>query len=128
MENTRNVVWTHGLHQFSFSKGEMNITLLSIFSVKLSKQAEFARACVLFTYQALWKQAALWRCRPEPWGQSCGGAPGPAEWLQSSLHCWPSECGVPQEQSASVVLEEKNRGQWKETTTTTAEMLMETRC
>lgn len=59
---------------------------------------------ILFTYQVLWKEVVLWSCRKEPWGPGCGGDPGPAGWLQSSLHCWPDEYEVPQEQSASVVL------------------------
>lgn len=68
--------------------------------------------CVLLTYQVLWNEVALLQCRPEPWGPGCGGAPGPAGWLHSSLPCWPSECEVPQERSASVVLEEKERPMW----------------
>lgn len=68
--------------------------------------------CVRFTYQVLWKEVALLLCRSEPWGPGCGGGPGPAGWLHSSLPCLPSESEVPQERSASVVLEEKERSMW----------------
>ena len=47
--------------------------------------------------------------RSGPWAPGCAGAPGPAGWLHSSLHCWPGESGAPQEQSASATLEDKDR-------------------
>lgn len=75
----------------------------------LAKGTPHAVVILLSTYQVFWKEVALQRCRPEPWGPGCGDAPGPAGWLQSSLHCWPHEYEVPREQSASVVLEGEKR-------------------
>ena len=69
-----------------------------------AKGSQYAIVFLLFTNQVFLKEVALQRCSPAPWGPDCGGAPGPAEWLPSSPHCWPSEYEAPREQFASVVL------------------------
>lgn len=61
----------------------------------------------IYIYVLFWRQAVLQWGTSAPEGPGCAGAPELVGWLQSSLHCWPSECEGPQEPSVSEALQGK---------------------